>query len=93
MRLTSWFVSQVNFERLADAAVASFGESEARDWADYSERASLHGPVGLQRKPGELLYTTPLGVGVSKGRSGHGWGRPDAAFWCCYGTGVEALAR
>ena len=25
--------------------------------------------------------------------SGHGWGRPDAAFWCCYGTGVEALAR
>ena len=85
--------SQVNFERLADAAVASFGESEARDWADYSERASLHGPVGLQRKPGELLYTTPLGVGVSKGRSGHGWGRPDAAFWCCYGTGVEALAR
>ena len=85
--------TQVNFERLANAAVASFGEAEARDWADYSERASLHGPVGLQRKPGELLYTTPLGVGVSKGRSGHGWGRPDAAFWCCYGTGVEALAR
>ena len=84
--------TQVNFERLANAAVASLGRRSGTGPITPSARA-LHGPVGLQRKPGELLYTTPLGVGVSKGRSGHGWGRPDAAFWCCYGTGVEALAR
>ena len=44
-------------------------------------------------RSGELLYTTPLGIGVSKGRGGHGWGDPERAFWCCYGTAVEALAR
>ena len=61
---------------------------------DYAERsATSHGASQAQRAPGELLYTTPLGMASRKGLSGHGWGAPTKAFWCCYGTGAEALAK
>ena len=85
--------TQVNLERLAQRALGWSGARESADWADYAERAGLHGAMSAQRGPGELLYTMPLGLATSKGRSGHGWGNPTAAFWCCYGTAVEALAR
>ena len=85
--------TQVNLEILAARALAWSSPRRAAEWADYAERAALHGAMSAQRGPGELLYTTPLGLGVSKGRSGHGWGDPERAFWCCYGTAVEALAR
>jgi hypothetical protein len=61
--------------------------------ADYLERNHLNAVMGTQRGAGEFLYTTPLGYGVSKARSGHGWGDPRMAFWCCYGTAVESFAR
>ena len=85
--------TQVNLEILAGRALAWSSPRRAAEWADYAERAALHGAMSAQRGPGELLYTTPLGIGVSKGRGGHGWGDPERAFWCCYGTAVEALAR
>jgi hypothetical protein len=61
--------------------------------ADYLERNQLNAVLGTQRGPGEFLYTLPLGRGVSKAASGHGWGHPQAAFWCCYGSAVESFAR
>ena len=65
----------------------------AAEWSDYAERSATHGASQAQRGPGELLYTTPLGMASRKGLSGHGWGAPTKAFWCCYGTGAEALAK
>ena len=70
--------TQVNLEILAGRALAWSSPRRAAEWADYAERAALHGAMSAQRGPGELLYTTPLGIGVSKGRGGHGWGDPEA---------------
>ena len=36
----------------------------------------------------------PLGSGVSKPKANWaGFGEPDEAFWCCYGTGIESFAK
>jgi hypothetical protein len=41
-----------------------------------------------------MIYMLPLGAGVSKAKANWaGWGGPDDAFWCCYGTGVESFAK
>ena len=41
-----------------------------------------------------MIYMMPLGAGVSKERANWaGFGPPDGAFWCCYGTGVESFAK
>eukprot|EP00964_Phaeocystis_antarctica_P161848 scaffold134914_cov78-Phaeocystis_antarctica.AAC.1 len=43
---------------------------------------------------GAMLYMMPLGRGVSKDKANWaGFGEPDDAFWCCYGTGVESFAK
>lgn len=34
-----------------------------------------------------MIYMLPLGLGVSKAKTGHSWGTPYDSFWCCYGTG------
>ncbi|KAK9804537.1 hypothetical protein WJX73_005941 [Symbiochloris irregularis] len=43
--------------------------------------------------PGRLIYLLPLGPGQSKDESSHKWGDPRASFWCCYGSGVEQMAK
>ena len=58
-------------------------------YADYYERALTNGVLGIQRgtEPGLMIYMLPLGKGVSKAVTYHGWGTPYDSFWCCYGTG------
>lgn len=43
--------------------------------------------------PGRLIYLMPLGAGNGKGDSSHAWGDPLHSFWCCYGSGVESMAK
>ena len=43
--------------------------------------------------PGVLIYLLPLGGPQTKGHSSHQWGDPLHAFWCCYGSGVESMAK
>ncbi|CAH2072889.1 unnamed protein product [Thlaspi arvense] len=64
-------------------------------YADYYERALTNGVLGIQRgtEPGLMIYMLPLGKGVSKAVSYHGWGTPYNAFWCCYGTGIESFSK
>jgi hypothetical protein len=43
---------------------------------------------------GVMSYLTPLGQGVNRGHyDWWGWGTPDNAFWCCYGTTVESFGK
>ncbi|VVB14299.1 unnamed protein product [Arabis nemorensis] len=64
-------------------------------YADYYERALTNGVLGIQRgtQPGLMIYMLPLGRGVSKAVTYHGWGTPYNAFWCCYGTGIESFSK
>ncbi|XP_059669628.1 uncharacterized protein LOC132314847 [Cornus florida] len=64
-------------------------------YADYYERALTNGVLGIQRRgnPGKMIYMLPLGRGVSKARSYHGWGKEFDDFWCCYGTGIESFSK
>ncbi|XP_009125873.1 uncharacterized protein LOC103850835 [Brassica rapa] len=64
-------------------------------YADYYERALTNGVLGIQRgtEPGKMIYMLPLGKGVSKAVTYHGWGTPYDAFWCCYGTGIESFSK
>ncbi|GMY16330.1 DUF1680 domain-containing protein [Fagus crenata] len=64
-------------------------------YADYYERALTNGVLSIQRgtEPGVMIYMLPLGRGVSKARSYHGWGTQDDKFWCCYGTGIESFSK
>uniref|UniRef100_A0A803PT54 Uncharacterized protein n=1 Tax=Cannabis sativa TaxID=3483 RepID=A0A803PT54_CANSA len=64
-------------------------------YADYYERALTNGVLGIQRgtEPGVMIYMLPLGRGVSKSKSYHGWGKPFESFWCCYGTGIESFSK
>lgn len=58
-------------------------------YADYYERAFLNGILGTQRADdGMLMYYVPLATGYAKG-----FGTPEGAFWCCYGTGIESFAK
>ena len=52
------------------------------------------GPQPRTAHTGAMLYMMPLGRGVSKPKANWaGFGEPDTAFWCCYGTGVESFAK
>ncbi|KAH0888128.1 hypothetical protein HID58_050557, partial [Brassica napus] len=64
-------------------------------YADYYERALTNGVLGIQRgtEPGLMIYMLPLGRGVSKAVTYHGWGTPYDSFWCCYGTGIESFSK
>ncbi|XP_045826706.1 uncharacterized protein LOC123918661 isoform X1 [Trifolium pratense] len=64
-------------------------------YADYYERAITNGVLSIQRgtEPGVMIYMLPLGIGVSKAISFHGWGKPFDTFWCCYGTGIESFSK
>ncbi|XP_020212915.1 uncharacterized protein LOC109797318 [Cajanus cajan] len=64
-------------------------------YADYYERALTNGVLSIQRgtDPGVMIYMLPLGLGVSKAKTGHSWGTPFDSFWCCYGTGVESFSK
>ncbi|KAF3514639.1 hypothetical protein F2Q69_00000514 [Brassica cretica] len=64
-------------------------------YADYYERALTNGVLGIQRgtEPGLMIYMLPLGKGVSKAVTYHGWGTPYDSFWCCYGTGIESFSK
>jgi hypothetical protein len=64
-------------------------------YADYYERALTNGVLGIQRgtQPGLMIYMLPLGKGVSKAVTYHGWGTPYDSFWCCYGTGIESFSK
>eukprot|EP00268_Persea_americana_P017312 TRINITY_DN1832_c1_g3_i1.p1 TRINITY_DN1832_c1_g3~~TRINITY_DN1832_c1_g3_i1.p1 ORF type:complete len:503 (+),score=68.23 TRINITY_DN1832_c1_g3_i1:150-1511(+) len=64
-------------------------------YADHYERALTNGVLGVQRgrEPGVMIFTLPLGKGVSKARSQYGWGTKFDSFWCCYGTGIESFSK
>ncbi|XP_031488073.1 uncharacterized protein LOC116256061 isoform X1 [Nymphaea colorata] len=64
-------------------------------YADHYERALTNGVLSIQRgtEPGVMIYMLPLGSGVSKAHSYHGWGTPFNVFWCCYGTGIESFSK
>ncbi|KAL5567182.1 hypothetical protein UlMin_030346 [Ulmus minor] len=64
-------------------------------YADFYERALTNGVLSIQRgtDPGVMIYMLPLGRGVSKAKSYHGWGTQFASFWCCYGTGTESFSK
>ncbi|XP_052733858.1 uncharacterized protein LOC108340425 isoform X2 [Vigna angularis] len=64
-------------------------------YADYYERALTNGVLSIQRgtDPGVMIYMLPLGIGVSKAKTGHSWGTPFDSFWCCYGTGIESFSK
>jgi len=71
-------------------------------FADFTERALLNSVLGTMRgdEPGALLYTLPLGAGVSKRdhqawRTSErgGWAHEHSDLWCCSGTGIEAFAK
>lgn len=64
-------------------------------YADYYERALTNGVLVIQRgtEPGVMIYMLPLGPGVSKAKSYHGWGTKFDSFWCCYGTGIESFSK
>ena len=71
-------------------------------YAEWTERALLNSVLGTQRgaEPGALLYTLPLGQGVSKRdkqawRTSErgGWSTAFHDWWCCSGTGLEGFAR
>ncbi|KAH7861219.1 hypothetical protein Vadar_023249 [Vaccinium darrowii] len=64
-------------------------------YAEYYERALTNGILGIQRgrEPGVMIYMLPLGRGVSKAVSYHGWGTKFDSFWCCYGTGIESFSK
>ncbi|XP_010091978.2 uncharacterized protein LOC21391350 [Morus notabilis] len=64
-------------------------------YADFYERALTNGVLSIQRgrEPGIMIYMLPLGRGVSKAKSYHGWGTPFESFWCCYGTGTESFSK
>lgn len=66
-----------------------FRWTKEMSYADYYERAIVNGVLSIQRgtDPGIMIYMLPLGVGVSKAKSYHGWGTQFSSFWCCYGTG------
>eukprot|EP00729_Bicosta_minor_P005022 gene5022-20468_t len=65
--------------------------------ADDYERKLLNGVLGIQKPMhnGTMVYMSPLGKGVSRPQANwnQGWGTPDAAFWCCYGTAIESFAK
>ena len=71
-------------------------------YADWTERALLNSVLGTQRgtEHGAMLYTLPLGQGVSKRdkqawRTSErgGWSTAFHDWWCCSGTGLEGFAR
>ncbi|XP_054798644.1 uncharacterized protein LOC129303381 isoform X1 [Prosopis cineraria] len=64
-------------------------------YADYYERALTNGVLSIQRgtDPGVMIYMLPLAPGVSKAKTGHGWGTKFDSFWCCYGTGIESFSK
>ena len=71
-------------------------------YADFYETLMLNGVLGTQRgmESGAMLYTMPLGHGVSKldaqawRTSKHGgWSTPFGDWWCCSGTGLEGFAQ
>jgi DUF1680 family protein len=59
-------------------------------YADFYERAYFNSVLCMQdpREPGRYIYDHPLGSNSRKT-----FGHAEDAFWCCYGTTVEAFAR
>jgi DUF1680 family protein len=76
-----------NMLRLTDAL---FRWTADPRYADFHERAFLNAVLCMQHPgyPGGYVYDHPLGPGSRKT-----FGHADDAFWCCYGTSVEAFGR
>lgn len=89
--LPSFYLLKVTFQYVVHFQVSRnlFRWTKEVTYADYYERALTNGVLGIQRgtDPGVMIYMLPLGKGVSKAVTYHGWGTPYDAFWCCYGTG------
>ncbi len=57
-------------------------------YGDYYERNLLNGILAAQRPAdGQFCYFMPMQAGAEKE-----FGAPLDAFWCCYGTGVQAFS-
>ncbi|HBY61248.1 MAG TPA: Tat pathway signal protein [Solibacterales bacterium] len=58
-------------------------------YADFHERNLYNGILSAHNpEDSQFCYFTPMKTGLSKT-----FGRPLDSFWCCYGTGVQALAE
>jgi DUF1680 family protein len=57
-------------------------------YADQYERNLYNGIISAQNPDdGQFTYFTPMAPGTRKV-----FGTPTESFWCCYGTGVQALS-
>lgn len=76
-----------NMMRLTDAL---FRWTNDEKYAGFYERAYFNHVLTMQHPgyPGGYLYDHPLGQGSCKK-----FGHAHDAFWCCYGSSVEAFAR
>jgi hypothetical protein len=76
-----------NMLRVTDALFRWTAEPR---YADFRERAMCNHVLAMQHpaSPGRYLYSHPLAACSCKT-----YGNPHDAFWCCYGTTLEAFAR
>ena len=58
-----------------------------------SQHAHMGQGQGDTHGPGRLTYFLPLGQAMTKGSNTHHWGDPTHSMWCCYGTGIESMAK
>ncbi|CAF0745237.1 unnamed protein product [Adineta steineri] len=90
------FCVQYNMLKLIRMLIQWSGEIK---YADAFERIFVNSIWGTQdpSEPGHMLYSYPLGEGVSKPKSvgggSTGYGTQFDSFWCCYTTAIDQCTK
>ena len=89
------FCVQYNMLKLIRMLIQWTGEV---NYVDAYERIFVNSIWGTQDpgEPGHMLYSYPLGTGVSKSTSvggGIGYGTQFDSFWCCYTTAIDQWTK
>jgi DUF1680 family protein len=90
------FCVQYNMLKLIRMLIQWTGQIE---YADAYERIFVNSIWGTQdpSEPGHMLYSYPLGEGVSKptsvGGGSVGYGSQFDSFWCCYTTAIDQWTK
>ena len=90
------FCVQYNMLKLIRMLIQWTGDVK---YADAYERIFVNSIWGTQdpSEPGHMLYSYPLGEGVSKPRSvgggSIGYGTQFESFWCCYTTAIDQWTK
>ena len=90
------FCVQYNMLKLIRLLIEWTGRVE---YANAYERVFVNSIWGTQdpAEPGHMLYSYPLGEGVSKpaavSSGGIGYGSPFDSFWCCYTTAIDQWTK